>query len=108
MPLRPPLLLLLLLLGLLLPLPAHAQQVLTAYTCTLEELNGCASELAQCQAFPRPWTRGFDRDFACACWAQAHLCYSDCQDRFPPEFKAQCAAVCPASVCQPQLGWAHP
>jgi hypothetical protein len=101
----------LLLLLLLLPLlarPARAEQVLTTYTCTLAELNGCATELAQCTAFPRPWTRGPDRDFQCACWAQAHLCYSDCQGRFPPEFKAQCGAACNASVCQPQLGWAHP
>ena len=98
----------LLLLLLLLPPAARAEQVLTSYTCTLAELNGCATELAQCAAFPRPWTRGPDREFQCACWAQAWLCYSDCQGRFPPEFKAQCGAACNASVCQPQLGWAHP
>jgi hypothetical protein len=100
--------LLLLVAAALLPPAARAQQVRTTYQCDLVDVNNCALERAQCLAFPRPWRRGYDADFACSCWAQSYLCYQDCDGRFPPDFSAQCSAVCPASVCAPALGWAHP
>jgi hypothetical protein len=81
---------------------ARAQLITTSYTCSLLQVASCAAEREACLAAPRPWTRGFDAAFTCGCWAQSYLCYQDCSASFPPDFAAQCLAVCGRSVCSPE------
>jgi hypothetical protein len=87
---------------------ASEKPVQVAYSCSLADVQACSQERAKCIAFPRPWRRGYDAAHVCSCWAQSYLCYMDCNQRFPPDFQAECGKVCGKDTCQPAEGWAHP
>jgi hypothetical protein len=98
----------------LLAVCVHAEPVSIRFECdNVAGPKECASELALCLAFPRPWVpRSEARRFACEhCWAEAYRCYADCGKSFPMTFSGDCLAACPRKffdVCSPRLAWRIP